>query len=317
MRVLITGGAGFLGARLARVILDRHPDAAVVLTDVVSSPRVSQLGAAVTFVQADVADSAACDTLVTSETTAVYHLASLVSGGAELDFEAGMRANVHATINLLEACRRRAKRPIFVFTSSIATFGGARLPSAVDDYTHQHPQNSYGVAKVVGEQLINDYTRKGYLDGRGVRLPAIVVRDVANTAASGYASTVIRELAAGRDYVCPVPPETRIPLMSTRTAVECLYALGTIDGTALGSHRTVNGEGTSPSVAEMEAALARIAPRETRLGKIVYKPDPAVEAIIAAWPRVMRADRSREIGLPGDESIDAAIADYLAESRMP
>ncbi|MFI5338338.1 MAG: NAD-dependent epimerase/dehydratase family protein [Candidatus Methylomirabilales bacterium] len=195
--VLITGGSGFLGARTARRILRQIPGQKIVLTGLVPHPRTAPLARQVAFVPADLSDPRACLALLTPDTRAVYHFASLVSGGAERDFVAGFQANVRATINLLEACREKGACPRFFFASSIATFGGARLPKVVDDWTYQHPQNSYGVAKVIREQLLNDYSRKGYVDGRAMRLPAIVVRDEPNTAASASASALVREPLCG------------------------------------------------------------------------------------------------------------------------
>ena len=312
-KILITGGGGFLGARLAALILAREPAAKIVLTDIARSPRLDPLAGRVEFIQADISDPGACRDIVHIDTGTVYHLASLVSGGAEKDFEAGMKANVFATINLLESCRLRAEKPVFVFTSSIATFGGRDLPDEVDDFTYQHPQNSYGVAKVVGEQLLNDYTRKGYVDGRGVRLAAIIVRDVANSALSGYASNMIREPLAGKDYVCPVGENIRIPLMGIKTPARFLYELGTMDGSRLGDYRTLNGRGISPTAGEIAAAVAARAPRGGTPGAIRFRPDPEIERIIATWPRVMHARRAASLGLPGDAGIGDIIDEYLAE----
>lgn len=310
--ILITGGGGFLGARLAELILAKDPKAAILLTDIDRSPRVDALAGRVEFIRADISDPGICRDLVGPHTGTVYHLASLVSGGAEKDFEAGLRANLFATIHLLEACRLRAEKPVFVFTSSIATFGGRNLPDEVDDYTYQHPQNSYGAAKVAGEQLLNDYSRKGFLDGRGVRLPAIIVRDVANTALSGYASNMIREPLAGKDYLCPVGEEMRIPLMGIATATRLLHALGTMDGALLGDYRSLNGRGISPSAGEIAAAVAACAPPERPLGSIAFRRDPEVERVVAAWPRVMHGKRAEALGLPGDRGIEAVIREYLA-----
>jgi len=217
--IVITGGGGFLGARVAACLLDRFPAVRLVLTDIARTSRLSSLGGRVEYVAADLSEPDSAARVIDASTGVVFHLASLVSGGAERDFEAGLRANVYATINVFDACRLYARSPVVVFTSSIATFGGAALPNEVTDTTHQHPQNSYGVAKVIGEQLLNDYSRKGYLSGRGVRLPAVVVRDTANSAASGYASTMVRDALARRDYVCPVARDTRIPIIGDRKSV--------------------------------------------------------------------------------------------------
>ena len=311
--VVITGGSGFLGVGVAKALLAQDPARRIVLIDLVEHPRLASLRGRVEFVKADLGDAAACAAIISRQTGTVYHFASLVSGGAERDFVAGLQANVFLTINLLEACRTRGACPRFVFTSSIATFGGSRLPSTIDDWTHQHPQNSYGVAKVVGEQLLNDYSRKGYIDGRGVRLAAIIVRDEPNTAASGYLSALIREPLAGKKYLCPVSPDTAIPVLSNQKAVEVLLALGELAAGKLGDFRTINSPSLSPSAGQIAEAAQRTkipAPDAIR-----FAPDAQTMAMISGWPKVMLAERARALGLSGDASIDAIIRDYRAELR--
>ncbi len=329
---LITGGSGFLGARLAALIWEREPQSRLILTDQAETPRLDPIRNKVQFIKGDLSDPSFCKGILSSEVERVFHLASLVSGGAEQNFELGLKVNVYATLNLLEACRLQGNKPIFVFTSSIATFGGKDMPPQVTDWTFQHPQNSYGVAKVIGEQLLNDYTRKGFIDGRGVRFPAVIVRDIPNTALSGYASNMIREPLSGNDYVCPVPKDTRIPLVSIKTAVETLYMLGRIDGRLLGDFRTVNGRGISPSAEEIAQAVEAVgkrvglktestsanektwdAPAHARhkIGSISFKPDPSVEPIIATWPGSMQAERAEALGLPVDRDIQTIIEEYV------
>jgi nucleoside-diphosphate-sugar epimerase len=313
-KILITGGSGFLGVRLASLLLARNPATRITLTDIAEHPRAAALRGHVDFHIGDMSDAETCRRLITDEVGTVYHFASLVSGGAERDFEAGLKANVLATLYLLEACRLRGRRPRFVFTSSIATFGGAKLPSTIDDWTHQHPQNSYGVAKVVGEQWLTDYSRKGFVDGRGVRLPAIVVRDEPNSAASGYASALFREPLHGRDYACPVGESARIPIMSVSRAIETLAQLGALEGAAMGDFRTINGPSLSPSAGEIATAVRGFAKRwPTPLGKITFAPDPAIERMISAWPQHMKATRAQTLGLQADESLLHIIEDYIKE----
>lgn len=310
--VVITGGAGFLGARVAGLLLDRYPGIRLRLTDLTETPRLASLRDSVEFVLADLSDREQVEETLGDDVGTVFHLASLVSGGAERDFEAGLKANLYATVNVLEVCRRNASSPCVVFTSSIATFGGSDLPEQVDDRTFQHPQNSYGVAKVIGEQLINDYSRKGFVSGRGVRLPAVIVRDVANTAASGYASTMIREALAGRDYDCPVSEGTRIPVMGASTATALLVRLAALSDGALGDYRTVNGHGLSPTAGEIAEAVGRVAAAASiPVGRIRFEPQVEVERIVATWPKVMRADLADSLGLPANESIDEIVQSYL------
>jgi D-erythronate 2-dehydrogenase len=198
-----------------------------------------------------------------------------------------------------------------VFTSSVATFGGVRLPAVVDDWTHQHPQSSYGASKVVGEQLLNDYSRKGFLDGRAMRLPAIVVRDEPNTALSGYSSALVREPLAGRDYVCPVPPEARMPILSVRACVDVLIRLAELPAGALDDYRTINAPSIAPSAAEIADAVLRLGRRGT--GAIGFAPDPAVARIVAGWPQGMRCDRAERLGLTAETTIESIVLEHLAD----
>jgi nucleoside-diphosphate-sugar epimerase len=307
--ILITGGSGFLGALTAGRLLARDPEQRIALADLVRHPRMERLRGNVAFVAADLSDPGACRSLVAPDVGVIYHYASLVSGGAERDFAAGLNANVRATINLLEACREQGGCPRVVFTSSVATFGGARLPTAVDDWTHQHPQTSYGVAKIVGEQLLNDYSRKGYIDGRAMRLPAIVVRDEPNTALSGYASALVREPLAGRNYRCPVPPDTRMPMLNVQAAVDILIRLAHLPAGALGDYRAINSPNIAPSAAEIADAVLRC--NRPGMGTICFKPDSAVARIVAGWPQAMRFERAEMLGLTAETAIASIIQEHL------
>jgi len=307
---LVTGANGFLGRRVAAALL-RGGQGSLLLTDK-SEPTTLYSGRTeVRFVQCDLTEAGACDALISRGVSRVFHLASLVSGGAEADFEAGLRVNVMATLSLLEACRKHAGRPCFVFPSSIATFGGRALPPVVDDRTFQHPRSSYGVAKVIGEQLLSDYSRKGYVDGRGLRLAAIVVRDEPNSAASGYVSEMIREPLRGKDYACPVGEDTRIPVASARCAVEGLLRLAEVNEQALYEHRTINAPSLSPSAADLRRAVEKCAPAGRACGTIRFRPVAAVQRIIEGWPSEMKAEEAARLGLPSDPSIEQIIEYYL------
>ncbi len=314
-RVLITGGCGFLGTSLAERLLTKDANCHITLADIARHPRTDVLlrNARCRFVEAGIDTPQACAMLLADKPDLVVHLASLVSGGAEKNFVAGLRANVYATLNLLEACREAGHGPRMVFASSIATFGGPGLPDTVDDFTHQHPQNSYGVAKVIGELLLHDYTRKGFVDGRGIRLAAIVVRDEPNTAASGYASSIARVPLNGEPYVCPVGPETRIPLMSIQACIDSLTVLCEVDGAAFGGGwRTVNGPNISPPAGEMAAAVEGVVAARGGKASIVFKPVDEVQRMISAWPKSMDATRAAALGLPGDTDFAQIVRDYAA-----
>lgn len=322
MKVLITGGAGFLGQRLARRLLARgvltdsqgheRPIEEIALLDVVAAtgfddPRIRP-------VTGDIADPELLARVITRDTATIFHLAAVVSGQAEADFELGMRINLDASRQLLEICRKLGHRPKVVFTSSVAIYGGA-LPAVVRDDTAPNPQSSYGAQKAIGELLVNDYSRRGFVDGRVLRLPTISVRPgKPNQAASSFASGIIREPLAGVDAVCPVGPDTRLWLLSPRQAIECLIAGHELPAAALGTSRNINLPGVSVSVGEMVAALERAAPAAVR--RIRWQPDPAIQRIVGSWPAAWDLARARELGLAGDADFDSIVRAYI-EDDLP
>ena len=271
MKVVITGGTGFLGQRLARALLERgtltgasgaqEAIERLVLFDsaVPERPPEGLDDARVSLVAGDVADGATVRGLIAGESLSVFHLASVVSAGAEQDFDLALSVNLTGGLNVLEACRAAPGLPRLVFTSSIAVYGGSALPETIDDATKITPQGTYGVTKVMNEHLVADYTRKGWLDGRGGRPPTVIVRPgKPNKAASGFASGLFREPLAGIDHELPVSRETRIVLGGYRTIVESLVALHEVPSAALGDDRTVNLPSLSATAGEMVAALERV-----------------------------------------------------------
>ncbi len=324
MKVLITGAAGFLGRRLAGQLLTRGAlqGAAgasetideLVLLDVVapspfSDPRVR-------VVIGDIADVSLLDRVIDRDTTSIFHLAAIVSGMAEADFDLGLRINLDATRSLLDVCRARGHRPRVVFTSSVAVYGGD-LPPIVLDTTALTPQSSYGSQKAAAELLINDYSRKGFIDGRALRLPTISVRPgKANAALSSFASGIIREPLGGVEAVCPVDAGARLWLMSPSTVIACLIAAHELAGEALGSNRSMNLPGISVTVGEMVAALERVAGTDV-VSRILWQPDPHVQRMVATWPGACDGSRARSFGFPSDESFDAVIRQYVAEMAEP
>jgi nucleoside-diphosphate-sugar epimerase len=322
MEILITGGAGFLGARLARQLQKRKtlngPDGTpqtlrrIRLLDVVPAtgfddPRIE-------IVTGDIADPGLIARCLTPETQSVFHLAAVVSGQAEADFDLGMRINLDATRHLLDRARVNGNRPRIVFTSSVAVFGGV-MPPRVQDSTSVTPQSSYGAQKAICELLITDYSRKGFIDGRAVRMPTVCVRPGApNKAASSFASGIIREPLNGFDAVCPVAPETPMWLISPRLAIKHLIHGHEIDGAGLAFTRTLNLPGLSISVKDMVAALESVAGRKT-VDRILWQPDPAIMRIVNSWPGDFLTTRAEQLGFESEvgfaEIIRAHIDDEL------
>src|SRR5690349_16893511 len=263
MNVVVTGGAGFLGQRLARKLLARgalsapdgrrEPIERLVLLDVVPAPDFGD--PRVRVIAGDLSDAEVVREAFSAGAASVFHLAAVVSGQAEADFDLGMRVNLDASRLVLEACRATGRTPRVLFTSSVAVYGGD-LPALVDDTTALTPQSSYGVQKAIAELLLADYTRKGFVDGRVARLPTISVRPGRpNQAASSFASGIVREPLNGEPAVCPVAPDLRLWLLSPRRAIDCLIALHELSSDALGTNRCINLPGVSVSVGQMVDAL--------------------------------------------------------------
>ena len=244
------------------------------------------------------------------QTDAVFHLAAVVSAGAEADFDLGYRVNLDAMRLVLEACRQQPAPPRLVFTSSVAAFGG-ELPDVVTDTTAATPQSSYGTQKVIGELLVADYTRKGYIDGRTVRLPTIVVRPgKPNRAASGFMSNILREPLNGEAAVCPVPPEAKMWILSPQRAVDALIRAIELPADAWGWNRTLNAPGISVSVAEALAALAELAGPQSA-ARVRFERDPAIEKIVLGWPARFATARADGLGFRADGGIEDVIRAHM------
>jgi len=251
-------------------------------------------------------------------TDVLFHLAAAVSGESEADFDLGMRANLQTTERLLASCRALDTVPVVVFASSVAVFGGSAdhpLPAVVDDQTMPNPQSSYGVQKVIGEQLLADYTRKAYLQGRSIRLMTVSVRPGRpNAAASSFLSAIIREPLAGQRATCPVGADTEVALASPARAISGLICAATSSDQAWGGRTAVNLPALTLTVADMIAALDRVAgPAASAL--IDWVPDSAVAAIVTSWPARFRTDRAARLGLTPDPDYDSVIKMHLAEAR--
>jgi len=322
MKILITGGAGFLGSLLARALLQRgtlrgRPIDTVLLADLFESrdetlradPRVhchagdllSQL-----------------PQLMDRPHDAVFHLASAVSGECEADFDLGLRSNLDSTRALLDACRAQSQRtgtaPLFFFSSSVAVFGSdpaLPLPALVDDRTLPTPQSSYGIHKFICEQLVADYTRKGFVDGRCARLMTVSVRPgKPNGAASSFLSGIVREPLADVDAVCPVAADTAVALASPDNTVAGILAVAEASREAFGGRTALNLPALTVTVREMLAALAEVG-GDAVARRVRFERDPAVERIVGAWPSRIDSQRARRLGLQPDTDYRSVIEQYL------
>ncbi len=318
MEVLITGGAGFLGMKLTRALLARGTLAdangqARAISRIVLLDRVEPQGlddARVSSIAGDVADASVIADALTASVHSVFHLAAVVSGEAEADFDLGMRINVDATRVLLERARQLGTRPRVVFASSVAAFGG-ELPDPVLDSTAPTPQGSYGVQKVIGELLVNDYHRRGFIDGRSIRLPTITVRPgKANKAASSFASGIVREPLNSVEAICPVPPETRVWAMSPRSAIANLIHAHEISAQAIGTGGAINLPGLATTAGDMVAALARVAGDEVA-GRVRWQKDDAITQLVGSWPGNFLTPRADRLGFVRDASFDDVVRAYI------
>jgi len=326
--VMITGGAGFLGSRLARALLaagslevaggGTRPLRRVTLLDQAPVPGDLEADERVTAIRGDLGQLLGSGRDLLRGTDVIFHLAAAVSWECETDFDLGLRANLHATESLLASCRALGTSPVVVYSSSVAVFGGSQehpLPPVVDDQTLPNPQTSYGTQKFIGEQLLADYTRKGFLRGRAIRLMTVTVRPGRpNAAASGFLSGIVREPLAGQRATCPVAPQTEVALASPTKAIAGLLRAATSSDQAWGGRTAVNLPALTMTVAGMAAALERVAGPEVS-ALIDWVPDPAVARMFATWPGTVRSERAARLGLTPDPDFDSVIEMHLAESR--
>jgi len=319
MNVLVLGAAGMLGRKLATTLMaqaasSRQPPGRMLLADVVLPPTTAAAQIEATI--ADLSQSGAAARLIAARPDVIFHLAAVVSGEAEADFEKGYRVNLDGTRNLLEAVRAESARapykPRVVFTSSIAVFG-APFPAAIGDEFITAPLTSYGTQKAIGELLVNDYSRKGFIDGVTIRLPTIVVRPGRpNAAASGFFSGILREPLNGQQALLPVSRDVRHWFASPRAAVGFLIHAAEMDTASLGSRRAISAPGLSATVGEEIEALRRVAgDAATRL--IRDAPDEAIARIVNGWPQNFDTRRAVALGFRADASMDEIIRVYIED----
>lgn len=319
MDILILGAAGMVGRKLAEALLDtgrlgEGEIARLTLFDVVPSDLQSRGAVAVETRAGDIADPATVQALVAQRPDVIFHLAAIVSGEAEADFDKGYRINLDGTRLLFEAIRAQPDyRPRVVYTSSIAVFGAPFAEPITDDFVPA-PMTSYGTQKLIGELLLNDYTRRGIFDGIGIRLPTIVVRPgKPNKAASGFFSGIIREPLAGVEAVLPVEDDVRHWVASPAAATGFLLHAATMDLAPLGARRCLTMPGLSISVAEMIAALREVAGDDVA-AMIRREPDATIRGIVAGWPRDFAPDRALAAGFTADASFQDIIRAHIRDT---
>jgi nucleoside-diphosphate-sugar epimerase len=317
MKVLIIGGAGMVGRKLAERLakdgtLGGKPISSLTLYDVVPPQKPAGASFPVEITTGDFPAAGESDKLVANKPDVIFHLAAIVSGEAEQEFDKGYRINLHGTMNLLESVRKAGNKPRLVFTSSIAVFG-APFPEKIGDEFFQTPLTSYGTQKAIGELLISDYTRKGMLDGISIRLPTICVRPGApNKAASGFFSNIMREPLAGKEAVLPVSEDVMHWHASPRAAVGFLLHAATIDGNKIGPRRALSMPGLAVTVGEQIAALKKVASDKV-VARIKREPDAFIQGIVAGWPRNFDTRRAIELGFKPDASFEEIIRIHIED----
>ncbi|MCL4766009.1 MAG: SDR family oxidoreductase [Hyphomicrobiaceae bacterium] len=315
MKILIVGGAGMIGRKLAERLakdgsLGGKPITGVVLHDVVEARACQDCPFPISAEVGDLSQPGEAARLAAGRPDVIFHLAAIVSGEAELEFDKGYGINLDGTRLLLEAVRQAGNRPRLVFTSSIAVFG-APFPDAIGDEFFTTPLTSYGTQKAICELLLADYTRKGFLDGIGIRLPTVCVRPGApNKAASGFFSNIIREPLAGQEAVLPVSEDVRHWHASPRAATGFLIHAAAIDGEKVGPRRNLTMPGQSVTVGEQIAGLRKVAGDKVA-ARIRREPDQTIMRIVAGWPRNFDASRAITLGFKADPSFEAIVRSHI------
>lgn len=326
MKVVITGGCGFLGQMVAKDILSLRAltlsdgrsaevDEILLFDQVVPDAVPDWAGDRVRLQAGDISDRDTVFGLMDRPDISVFHFASVVSAGGERDFDLALRVNLEGGRHVLDAARATGACPKVVFTSSLAVYGGETLPDAVGDSTRQTPTTTYGMTKAIGELMINDMTRKGFIDGRTARLPTVIIRPgVPNAAASGFASGLFREPLLGKKHQLPVSDDMSMMVLGYRNCIKGIMAVHEADGADLGADRALGLPNQVFTVAEMCAALKKVADEAgIALGPITPAPDPSVEAIVGSWPKSMDASRALAIGAPADQGLEQIIRDFIED----
>jgi nucleoside-diphosphate-sugar epimerase len=319
MHILITGAAGMIGRKLTERLLQdsrigEREITKLTLHDVVAPEAQPTEATTILPIAGDISDRTVVDRLVAEKPDIIMHLAAIVSGEAEADFEKGYAVNLDGTRYLFEAVRLQNYRPRMIFASSIAVFG-TPFPEPIPDEFHLTPLTSYGTQKAIGELLLNDYSRRGFFDGIGIRLPTICVRPgKPNRAASGFFSNIIREPLKGEEAVLPVKETVRHWHASPRAAVGFFLHAAEMDLSTLGARRCLAMPGVAATVGEQIAALTKVA--GDKAAKLIRRePDPVIERIVSGWPTAFEAKRARQLGFKADASFEAIVRAHIDDEH--
>lgn len=319
MRVLILGGGGFLGRRLAKELVESGGLAQgelihLTLLDI-AFPEDMPQDSRLECIEADFSDEAVIRNILQHQPDVIFHLAAIVSGEAEKKLDVGMKINFHASLQLIELCRELAFHPRIVFASSCAVFGGD-VSKVIIDETSPKPGSSYGTQKAMVELLMNDYSRKGFIDGRSLRLPTIAVRPgKPNAATSSFVSSIIREPLHGISASYPVPSESKVWIQSPKRVIQNFIHAANIEEKILGDDRIINLPGLTVSIQELINSLEQItSPDVTKL--IFNEPDAFLQSIVLSWPPHFDTTRANKLGFVGDTSSEEIIRSYIEEEGI-
>jgi nucleoside-diphosphate-sugar epimerase len=317
MKVLVTGAAGMIGRKFCEALVKRgnigsKPVDRLTMADTITPDAPTGVPFSVRTLSADISDASVAESFAADRPDLIYHLAAVVSGEAEADFDKGYRVNLRGIQQLFEAVRRANYRPRVVFASSIAVFG-TPFPETIPEDFAPAPLTSYGTQKAIGELLLADFSRRGFFEGIGIRLPTICVRPgKPNKAASGFFSSIIREPLKGEPAVLPVTDDVRHWFASPRAAVSFLFHAGALDLDRLGLRRTLNMPGLSATVGEMIASLEQVAGVEC-VKLIQREPDPNIQRFVDGWPQRLDASRAEALGFTAETSFEEIIKTHVED----